>query len=100
MKATNALFDNDDHHDSHEFVNWLLDKLHEGAVMSERPEISAEELMFGQAATIDSFISDFFQGELQNIVTCITCETTTKRKENFLNLSLDVEKNTSLSYCM
>ena len=29
MKASNALFDNDEHHDSHEFVNWLLDKVHE-----------------------------------------------------------------------
>ena len=29
VKASNALFDNDEHHDSHEFVNWLLDKVHE-----------------------------------------------------------------------
>ena len=29
LKATNALFDNDEHHDSHEFINWLLDKVHE-----------------------------------------------------------------------
>lgn len=29
LKASNALFDNDEHHDSHEFINWLLDKVHE-----------------------------------------------------------------------
>lgn len=29
IKASNALFDNDEHHDSHEFMNWLLDKIHE-----------------------------------------------------------------------
>ena len=49
---------------------------------------------------MNSFISDNFRGELSNKVTCITCETTTKRKETFMNLSLDLEKNTSLIYCM
>lgn len=29
LKDSNALFDNDEHHDSHEFINWLLDKVHE-----------------------------------------------------------------------
>ena len=96
VKATNALFDNDEHHDSHEFFSWLVDQLHEGAVKSERPDISPEELMFGQAAAIPSIIYDLFKGELNNIVTCVTCETTTKKKESFLHLSLDVEKNTSL----
>ena len=47
LKKTNALFDNDDHHDSHEFINWLLDKLHESAVRSLRPDLTAEQLMFG-----------------------------------------------------
>jgi hypothetical protein len=32
IKATNALFDNDEHHDSHEFINWLLDSVHESFV--------------------------------------------------------------------
>ena len=100
LKKTNALFDNDDHHDSHEFINWLLDKLHESAVRSLRPDLSAEQLMFGQAETMNSFMSDLFRGELENKVTCITCETITKRKEAYMNLSLDVEKNTSLSYCI
>lgn len=29
IKALNALFDNDDHHDSHEFMIWLLNHLHD-----------------------------------------------------------------------
>lgn len=41
-----------------------------------------------------------FEGTLQNIFTCIHCEATNKRKESFFNLSLDLEKNTSLSYCL
>ena len=47
-----------------------------------------------------SFISELFKGELQNIVTCVRCETTTRRAETFFNLSLDLEGNTSLIYCM
>ena len=35
LKATNALFDNDEHHDSHEFINWLLDTVHENHVKNE-----------------------------------------------------------------
>ena len=34
------------------------------------------------------------------MVTCVTCETTTTRHEPFFNLSLDVEQNSSLQYCM
>ena len=35
IKATNALFDNDEHHDSHEFINWLLDTVHENFIKNE-----------------------------------------------------------------
>ena len=31
IRKANVLFDNDDHHDSHEFMNWLLDSIHENA---------------------------------------------------------------------
>jgi len=30
-------------------------------------------------------------GKLLNVVTCVTCETTTRREETFFNLSLDIE---------
>ena len=35
LKASNALFDNDEHHDSHEFINWLLDKVHEDFIKAQ-----------------------------------------------------------------
>ena len=35
LKAMNALFDNDEHHDSHEFINWLLDTVHENFLKNE-----------------------------------------------------------------
>jgi ubiquitin carboxyl-terminal hydrolase 12/46 len=39
-------------------------------------------------------------GKLLNVVTCVSCETTTRREETFFNLSLDIEANTSLIQCM
>lgn len=38
IKSTNALFDNDEHHDSHEFINWLLDKVHEDFLKNSRAQ--------------------------------------------------------------
>ena len=28
IRAGNALFNNDEHHDSHEFLSWLIDEIH------------------------------------------------------------------------
>ena len=90
MKASNALFDNDEHHDSHEFINWLLDKVHEDFIKAA----ANMEAVNGQPPT--SFVQELFMGKLLNVVTCVSCETTTRREETFFNLSLDIEANTSL----
>jgi ubiquitin C-terminal hydrolase len=48
IKKNNALFDNDEHHDAHEFVTWLLDQMHE--------QVPKEE---GR-----SFVKDLFAGKI------------------------------------
>lgn len=85
VKKFNVLFDNDDHHDSHEFITWLLDSVHEE--LQKQP---------GQT----SFVQEMFGGKLTNDFVCLSCETHNKRDEAFNNLSLDIEKNTSLNYCV
>lgn len=45
-------------------------------------------------------MQELFMGKLLNVVTCVSCETTTRREETFFNLSLDIEANTSLIQCM
>jgi ubiquitin carboxyl-terminal hydrolase 12/46 len=32
IKKLNVIFDNDDHHDSHEFLSWLLNEIHENLI--------------------------------------------------------------------
>jgi len=96
IKKGNALFDNDEHHDSHEYVNWLLDSIHENYIKArqEKPDPNSS---YGPR---ESFVSDFFEGKLENTFMCLTCEKTKKRQEAFFNLSIDIEKNSSLTYCM
>ena len=98
IKASNALFDNDEHHDSHEFINWLLDKVHEDFLRNQGARGSADGN--GVGANPTSPVQDLFMGKLLNVVRCVTCETTTRREETFFNLSLDIEQNSSLIHCM
>jgi ubiquitin C-terminal hydrolase len=39
IKKLNVLFDNDDHHDSHEFLSWLINEIHENLIADQK-EIS------------------------------------------------------------
>jgi ubiquitin carboxyl-terminal hydrolase 9/13 len=32
IRKQNALFDNDDHHDAHEFLSWMLNDIHENII--------------------------------------------------------------------
>jgi len=41
-----------------------------------------------------------FQGVLTNETRCLTCETVTRKDESFLDLSLEIEQNTSISSCL
>ncbi|KAI8593350.1 hypothetical protein BDZ88DRAFT_139536 [Geranomyces variabilis] len=47
-----------------------------------------------------SWVHELFEGLLTNETKCLTCETVTSRDETFLDLSVDVEPNCSLSYCL
>ena len=41
-----------------------------------------------------------FEGHLVSITKCQTCERMSVREESFMNLSVDIEKNVSLGYCL
>ena len=49
---------------------------------------------------IKTWIHDIFQGHLTNQTKCLWCENVTSRDEAFLDLSLDVEQNSSVSSCL
>ena len=47
-----------------------------------------------------TWIHNTFQGILVNETQCLCCETVRSREEEFLDLSLDIEQNTSLTHCL
>ena len=85
IKSMNALFDNDDHHDSHEFLIWLLNTVHEE--ISPPPQRG-------------SLVSEVFEGDLISRTRCLECENGNEREETFMALSLDIEKGHSLNQCI
>lgn len=92
IKSLNVLFDNDDHHDSHEFLTWLLNQIHEEIIGSqpEKPKDGGS-----------SFVTDCFEGKLVSKTACFSCEYGNEREEVFMALSIDVEqKGTSLNHCI
>lgn len=72
IKKLNTLFDNDDHHDSHEFLNWLLNELHENLI-ADAKEIGKD--------VKQTWISELFEGNLVSMTKCLCCESGGSREE-------------------
>lgn len=47
-----------------------------------------------------TLISEIFEGKQSSSIKCLNCEKVTERTETYLNLSVDVEQNTSLVHCL
>lgn len=47
-----------------------------------------------------TFVHEIFEGTLTNETKCLCCESITSKDESFLDLSIDVEQNSSLTNCL
>jgi hypothetical protein len=47
-----------------------------------------------------TWVHEIFQGWLVSETRCLQCETTTRREESFMDLSLEIDHNTSLTSCL
>ncbi|KAI9218693.1 hypothetical protein BC828DRAFT_387913 [Blastocladiella britannica] len=47
-----------------------------------------------------TWIHELFEGEMATETRCLTCEATTQTREKFLDLSIDVEANSSIASCL
>lgn len=84
LKEKNFLFSqNNMHHDSHEFFNYLMNEIIE-CVNTEAPG--------GH-----NWCNDIFQGEITNETKCLNCETVTLKHENFIDLLVDIPPGLSQS---
>ena len=114
LKHDNELFRSFMHQDAHEFFNYTLNECCEilereakaardedprDASAEQKPAATASER--GTSTTpVTTWIHEIFQGHLTNETECLWCENVTKRDEAFLDLSLDVEQNASVTACL
>ncbi|KAK1796628.1 hypothetical protein P4O66_008928, partial [Electrophorus voltai] len=105
------LFDNYMQQDAHEFLNYLLntvaDILQEEkkqGKQSGRPKSdsgsASSDVTQPENKAEPTWVHDIFQGTLTNETRCLSCETVSSKDEDFLDLSVDVEQNTSITHCL
>ncbi|KAJ8624972.1 hypothetical protein MRB53_033502 [Persea americana] len=116
VKKQNELFRSYMHQDAHEFLNFLLNELvdileKEHNAVKDSPETSSppDKIPNGPRTTlvnggkkepVVTWVHKNFQGILTNETRCLRCETVTARDETFLDLSLDIEQNSSITSCL
>ncbi|XP_047128161.1 ubiquitin carboxyl-terminal hydrolase 46 isoform X1 [Hydra vulgaris] len=122
LRKENELFDNYMQQDAHEFLNYLLNTiadLLQGEKLKEKEKEKLGSLSSvsskasgssGYSTTTSQFtlkeppeptwVHDLFEGTLTNETRCLCCETLSSKDESFLDISVDVEQNTSISYCL
>jgi len=104
LKQDNELFRSFMHQDAHEFLNFLLNEICE-VLEAEHKQQQGPGWRPPSAGAPGSqahktWVHTVFQGSLTNETKCLCCETVTSREEMFLDLSLDIEQNTSISGCL
>ncbi|MQL83041.1 hypothetical protein Taro_015534 [Colocasia esculenta] len=116
VKKQHDLFRSYMHQDAHEFLNFLLNELADilekelndvkGSPETSSPsEKNANGLQNSPVNGVKeepqmTWVHKSFQGILTNETRCLRCETVTARDETFLDLSLDIEQNSSITSCL
>eukprot|EP01134_Creolimax_fragrantissima_P002194 CFRG2194T1 len=54
----------------------------------------------GETTKTKTWIQDIFEGVLTNETRCLECETVSSKDECFLDLSVDIEQNSSITRCL
>lgn len=104
LRKENEFFRSTLHQDAHEFLNWLLNSVAESI---ERADATARARSSSKPTPLSrlggdgrTFIHSLFEGVITNEVRCLTCETVSSRDEAFLDLSIDIEPNASVTACL
>ncbi|KAF7303112.1 cysteinease [Mycena kentingensis (nom. inval.)] len=117
LKEFNELFRSTMHQDAHEFLNYLLNKIVEE--IEEERKAAAESgtttpsgddslpalkfpppIQSGAATQNPTLVHKLFEGILTSETRCLTCENVSSRDESFLDLSIDIEQNASVTACL
>lgn len=120
LRRENDMFNGQQHQDAHEFLNYVLNQVienveaHQKKMLRENggaPKLSgsatpvetssvASTSTAMTSATAAGWIHDLFEGLLSSETKCLTCENVSRRNEQFMDLSIDLEKNSSVTSCL
>lgn len=100
LRNSSNLFDSTMHHDAHEFLNFLLNKVNEDLEKKQLKKLKDQSVASRTGESSKTFVNRLFQGVLTNETRCLSCETITNRDEEFLDLSINVAPYTSVSSCL
>ncbi|XP_012269923.1 ubiquitin carboxyl-terminal hydrolase 46 isoform X2 [Athalia rosae] len=96
-------FDNYMQQDAHEFLNFLINHINE-IILAERNQ---SRLAGGKGGAGDpgslpepTWVHEIFQGILTSETRCLNCETVSSKDEDFFDLQVDVDQNTSITHCL
>ncbi|KAK4691398.1 hypothetical protein P7C70_g9357, partial [Phenoliferia sp. Uapishka_3] len=100
LKRDNEFFRSTLHQDAHEFLNYLLNMIGEAVEKEDKEKRDKGGKDMRDADHPVSWVHSLFEGILTNETRCLTCETVTSRDESFLDLSIDIEPNSSVTSCL
>lgn len=124
FKQENEFFRNSQHQDAHEFygiiLNSVITNVETDALEQQKQLVQAKNnismdqsmrLAVASAATSmglgngtrspgTGWVHDIFEGILTSETKCLTCEMASQRDETFLDLSIDLEENSSVTSCL
>jgi len=101
LRKENEVFDNYMQQDAHELLNYLLNTIAD-LLTAEKAEQQQNGCESKQGATCENktWVHEIFQGTLTNETRCLNCESLSSKDEDFLDLSVDVDQNTSITQCL
>ncbi|EPS66070.1 hypothetical protein M569_08707, partial [Genlisea aurea] len=113
LRKQNEHFRSCMHQDAQEFLNFLLNELVEIVVKETRANKSDQETpqklangpkngasVAPKEERVITWVHNCFEGILTNETRCLCCETVSARDETFLDLSIDVQQNCSITGCL
>ncbi|KAF0689565.1 Aste57867_18984 [Aphanomyces stellatus] len=107
LQSENEVFSGPMHQDAHEFLNYLLNAICDlveaelkGRRASSLSPPSSPTSPSSPSSPYKTWVHEIFEGVLTNETKCLGCHRVTCRDEPFLDLSVEIEQNTSLYYCL
>eukprot|EP00039_Didymoeca_costata_P006678 m.92343 g.92343 ORF g.92343 m.92343 type:complete len:483 (+) comp13347_c0_seq2:281-1729(+) len=103
LRKDNELFNCSMQQDAQEFLNYLLNTLSDILRKNASDSNDGSSSSSGDSGSdtpSKTWVEDLFEGRLANETRCMCCETVTNREEAFLNLSIEITPNSSVSSCL